>query len=90
MTPSPPLPFTRPLDISFLLHCYISSEPWDNWCEPIEECERRHLSLGIIETIPGCVRRYRPTPLGSALVECLLRTPLPRLVFVDAAGNIVD
>lgn len=86
------LPFTCPLDVEFLLHCHVTREPYQPWSEPVVECAGRMLMLGLIQSEPyeNRIDSFSTTPLGSALVEAVLLTKIPRVVYVNEQGTVLN
>ena len=87
------LPFTCPLDVRFLLHCHVTREPYEPWSEPVLECAERMERRGLIQRDPTThesVHRYKTTPLGRALVEAVLLTKIPRVVYVNEQGTVLN
>lgn len=84
------LPFTCPVDVEFLMHCYVTPEPWSM---PLPLCVERMERMGLIQRDPTThesVHRYKTTPLGSALVEAVLLTKIPRVVYVSEQGTVLN
>ncbi|NBR91405.1 MAG: hypothetical protein EBS68_16140 [Rhodobacteraceae bacterium] len=87
------LPFHCPLDIRFLLHCHVTREPYEPWSGPVCECAERMERMGLIQRDPTThesLFSYETTPLGRALVEAVLLTPVPRVVYVNEQGVILN
>lgn len=84
------LPFTCPVDVEFLMHCHVTPAPWG--MKP-PECAERMERMGLIQRDPTtheCVYRYKTTPLGHALVEAVLLTKIPRVVYVTEQGTVLN
>ena len=81
------LPFTCALDVEFLLHCYVTPEPWRM---PLPECAERMERMGLIQRTHEFAHCYKTTPLGSALVEAVLLTKIPRVVYVTEQGTVLN
>lgn len=87
------MPFTCPLDVRFLLHCQVTREPYEPWSKPVLECAERMERMRLIQrdqTTHESIYKYKTTPLGSALVEAVLLTKIPRLVYVNEQGTVLN
>ena len=87
------LPFTCPLDVRFLLHCHVTRDSYEPWSETVLECAERMERMGLIQRDPTThesVYRYKTTPLGRALVEAVLLTKIPRVVYVNEQGTVLN
>lgn len=96
MKPPKPVNMTSlkcPLNISLLLHCYVSPEPIENYGAPSKsEGISMLLEAGAIAVLEGQPKEmglYRTTPLGRAWVEALCNVPPPKQVFVDEGGRVL-
>lgn len=79
-----------PLELEILIHCYVCSEPFPRAHAPaVEEATDRFVAHGIIESAPGN-RCYMVTEKGGVWLKIILRTPMPKAVWMDAQGNIVS
>lgn len=81
-----------PADIEFLLWCHTS--PSQHPC--LDSGHHSALVIDLVEcgaieqdkTQPGFV--YRTTPKGAAWIRALEKVPIPRQVFVDEAGRMLE
>lgn len=89
---NPSLPFQCPLDVCFLMHCHTTPAPFQPWGDAVRECANRMIAYGLIEAESAAYPHpvYRTTPLGDALVEAVLLTRIPRVVYVNEQGVILD
>jgi hypothetical protein len=73
-------------DAAVLMRCYWSPE-----VDPVRETDRdrdaitRFIAYGAVKMQPDDT--VQCTPLGRAWVRAMLNTPMPRLAYLDAAGN---
>ncbi len=83
-----------PLKIKLLLHCHVSPFlPTGNGSEADRESIQFLLSVGAIRHTDGHDGKdgcYETTDLGDAWVGALRATVLPKAVFVDEMGRVLE
>lgn len=76
---------TTPNDIDILIHYHVSASPHPRINAPaVQETLKRYVADGILVAKEG--NYYDTTVRGKAWVEMILKTPYPRLVWVDDKG----
>lgn len=81
-----------PNNIEVLLHYFLDPAAHPRIEAPaVRDATNMLLREGCIERWPeGAIARYRTTPLGAAWVKALCNAELPRAVYIDAQGNILE
>ena len=74
-----------PLKLQILLHIYTRGSLPELWSTVPADALRELLEVRAVEPTPN---GYCTTALGKAWVEEILATPLPRLQYVGASGNV--
>lgn len=78
-----------PYELSFLLHCYISSEPHPNiGSDTLANVASMFVNRGIL-TCGEKPRVWEVTELGRAWIAAILNTQVPRVAYLDAQGKEV-
>lgn len=83
---------SSPLEIEVLLHCYYCPKKHPRMhCDPVHDAHEKLKRLGAIDWMGDEDDRYLgATQLGRAWVKALKRVPIPRLAYLDQAGNILQ
>jgi len=88
-----------PLAVEILLHCRVSATPFPRAEAPAcKEVIAQFLALGVIRAtsgsadmmLPMCQTVYEVTPLGRAWVTEICNVPAPRMVFLNAQGEVIE
>lgn len=81
---------SSPNNIEILIHCYTTPTAHPRIDAPaVIEAIGEFLESGCIVPAAG-KDQYRTTPKGDAWVKLLCNVEMPREVYVDAYGNILE
>lgn len=78
-----------PAELGILLHHCVSPADYPYPSSVYNETVERFKVEGVFEFSHELDNGYAVTDLGKAWIECILRTPKPKQVWVDSAGVVV-
>ncbi len=79
-----------PLELELLLQCFYFAEPLKLPSDMHAKALAKLIESKVVETNPMKIGTYRTTPLGTAWVEEILETPMPKLQYVGASGKVYE
>lgn len=87
-----------PFKVEVLMHCHCHAEPhprilddeWMNGENMVRKTIEEFLQIGVIYPDPESPNVYRTTRKGRAWVEAICNTPVPREMFVDEIGRVIN